>query len=70
MADSAFTVPSYEKYSAIRDKEGFSDYYVATGANITKSTFSDWKAGRSSPKIDKLLKIANFLDVAITDLLA
>lgn len=56
---------TYEIYSKIRDKLGFKDSAVATGAGITKSTFSDWKAGRYQPKDEKLQKIATFLGISV-----
>ena len=55
----------YEKYCKIRDQKGYRDSDVAKGAGITKSTFSDWKSGRSNPKNEKLIKIANFLEVPV-----
>lgn len=55
----------YEKYKKLRDKKGVSDYKVAKETGITKSTFSDWASGRSSPKIEKLQKIADFFGVSI-----
>ncbi|WMC91217.1 helix-turn-helix domain-containing protein [Kineothrix sp. MB12-C1] len=55
----------YEKYVKLRDERGFTDYGVAIGSDVTKSTFTDWKNGRSEPKLDKLIKIANFLGVTI-----
>jgi Predicted transcriptional regulators len=42
-----------------------SDYEVAKATQITKSTFSDWKTGRSNPKIDKLQKIAAYFGVSL-----
>lgn len=56
----------YKKYAKLRDKKSLTDYSVAVGAGVTKSTFTDWKNGRSEPKIDKLIKIANFLGVPVT----
>lgn len=50
----------YEKYVALRDEKGVTDYRVSMETGITKSTFTDWKNGRSYPKIDKLKKIADF----------
>lgn len=58
----------YANYCAIRDQRQMSDYAVAKAANITKSTFSDWKKGRSAPKLEKLRKIANVLGVTVDDL--
>lgn len=55
----------YELYSKIRNDRGFKDSDVAKGTGITKSTFSDWKSGRSKPSTEKLMKIADFLDTSI-----
>lgn len=60
---------TYEGYAEIRDKIGMTDYAVAKKSGVGKSTFSDWKNGRCSPKSDKLLKIAAALDISIEVLL-
>lgn len=59
----------YEIYCRLRDQKGFKDSDVARITGITKSTFSDWKSGRSNPKNDKLQKIADCLGVSISCLL-
>ena len=41
------------------------DSNVAALTGIGKSTFSDWKSGRSEPKNDKLQKIADCLGVSV-----
>ena len=56
---------AYERYCEIRDKCGLKDSDVAKGAGITKSTFSDWKAGRYTPKQDKMQKISDYLGVSV-----
>lgn len=55
----------YEKYAKLRDKKGITDYRVSEDTKITKSTFSDWKSGRSNPKIDKLKILADYFGVSI-----
>lgn len=55
----------YDRYCEIRDLKGLKDSNVAAGTGIGKSTFSDWKSGRSQPKQDKLQKIADFLNVSL-----
>lgn len=55
----------YEKYVKLRNKKGVTDYRVSEDTKITKSTFSDWKSGRSNPKIDKLKIIADYFGVSI-----
>lgn len=56
---------SYQKYVELRDSRGVSDYRVAIESGVNQSTFSDWKSGRSKPKIEKLIKIARFFEVPI-----
>lgn len=55
----------YEIYCQLRDSKGCKDADVAKATGITKSTFSDWKSGRSKPKGDKLRKIAEFFNVSV-----
>lgn len=59
----------YKKYVELRDGKGVTDYAVAKETGISKSTFSDWKNGRSKPKIDKLKKIAEYFNVPLEELL-
>lgn len=54
---------TYEEYAKIRDSKGLKDGRVAELAGIGRSTFSDWKSGRSVPKEAKLMKIAAALGV-------
>lgn len=55
----------YSKYVQLRDSKGLTDYKVSINTGITKSTFSDWKSGRSEPKLEKLAKLAEFFGVKI-----
>lgn len=55
----------YERYRVLRDLKNFSDSKIATLADVSRSTFSDWKSGRSNPRDDKLKKIANVLGVTL-----
>ena len=55
----------YEIYCKLRDERGLKDADVARETGITKSTFSDWKTGRSVPKDQKLKKLANFFGVSV-----
>ena len=41
------------------------DYRVASDTGITKSTFTDWKRGRSKPKAEKLKILADYFGVTI-----
>ena len=53
----------YKRYVELRDKKGVTDYKVSLETGIPKSTFSEWKSGRSNPKIEKLKKIADYFGV-------
>lgn len=55
----------YKNYAKIRDSKGLTDYAIAKGTGISSGTFGDWKKGNYQPKIDKLKKIADFLDVPL-----
>ena len=44
-------------------------YRVAKATGIPNSTFTDWKNGRSCPKADKLIKIADFFGLSLDGLL-
>lgn len=55
----------YKKYVELRDSKGLTDYKVSLDTGITKSTFSEWKNGRSEPKLVKLSKIADYFGVTV-----
>ena len=55
----------YSKYAALRDAQGITDYRVAKDLSITPSTLTDWKNGKSKPKVEKLMKIADYFNKPI-----
>jgi len=55
----------YKKYEELRNKEGITNYKVSEETGIPRSAFSDWKSGRSKPKVDKLQILANYFGVPI-----
>ena len=55
----------YDIYCKLRDQKGISDYQVSKETGVNRSTFSDWKSGRSIPKQEKLQKIADYFGVSI-----
>lgn len=58
----------YDEYAKIRDSKGLSDYAVAKGAGLGRSTLSDWKKGSHTPNLENMQKIAAFLGVTIEEL--
>lgn len=55
----------YENYCRIRDERGVTDYTVARGTGLSQSVFSDWKKGKSTPKTEKLLRIARYFGISL-----
>lgn len=53
----------YERYLELLKSTGVKSSDVAKATGIPPSTFSDWKRGKSSPKYEKLQKIANYFGV-------
>lgn len=56
---------SFLKVKALVDARGTTLYSVAKELGFASTVFSDWKSGKSMPKTDKLIKIANYLGVDI-----
>lgn len=59
---------SYTNYEKIRASRGLNDTQVSKMSGVPRATFSDWKAGRSKPKTDKLQLIAGVLQVSLPTL--
>ena len=56
---------SYHLFEELLKAEGSSVYRVARSTGIPASTFTDWRNGRSIPKVEKLKKIAAYFDVPL-----
>ncbi|WP_102412480.1 helix-turn-helix domain-containing protein [Beduinella massiliensis] len=56
----------YRKFEKLLESHGVTAYRVAHATGISTSTFSGWKNGRSSPKLDKLKRIADYFGVSIS----
>ncbi len=54
----------YEKFAQLLKEHNVSAYKVSKETGIATATLSDWKNGRSTPKIDKLQKIAEYFNVS------
>ena len=59
----------YEIFEQLLALKGVTAYQVAKATGIATATLSDWKRGRSTPKQDKLQKIADYFQVPLTYLL-
>ena len=60
----------YQTYRAIADEKGLSDCRVSRDVGLAQAVLSEWKSGKSQPKIDKLMKLAKYLDSSVEELLA
>ena len=60
----------YERFAELLKERGKrpSDLTEATG--ISSTVFSEWKSGKSQPKVDKLVKIARYLGTTVEYLVA
>ena len=56
---------SYENYTKLKETKGVNDFAVSKATGIAPATMSDWKNGRTEPKIDKLQKIAEYFNVSL-----
>ena len=55
----------YSKFAYLCKINKVKPYEVSKATGISTSTFSDWKSGRSKPKIEKLIKIADYFGVDV-----
>ena len=58
---------TYEKYTEFRDAKNLKDADVARRAGIQQSIFSDWKKGKSKPKVENMIKISDALEMDYRD---
>lgn len=55
----------YEKFAELLDKNNKTAYQVSKDTGIAQSVLSDWKTGRSKPKVDKLKVLVDYFGVNI-----
>lgn len=59
----------YDRFQAILDRKNLTAYNVAKNTGISTVTLTAWKQGKYTPKIDKLIKIAEYLDCDVKELM-
>ena len=59
----------YTRFEALLHAHNTTVYRVSKATGIAPSTFSDWKSGRSTPKADKLRRIADHFGISTDSLL-
>lgn len=55
----------YEQFEKLCKTKGVTPYRVCKETGLTTATISNWKAGRYTPKADKLQKIADYFGVTL-----
>lgn len=55
----------YKKFECLLVERNITPYKVSKTTGISTATLSDWKSGRSKPKVDKLKILAKYFDVPI-----
>ena len=60
---------NYARLEHLLAAHGVTVYQVSKATGISPSTFSDWKSGRSSPKADKLARLADYFGIGLDELL-
>ena len=55
----------YEIFSKLLEDRGVKAADVCRGTGLPSSLFSEWKRGKSTPKADKMKKIADFFGVTV-----
>ena len=59
----------YEAFRQLAEQRSMSIYRISKATGIPASTFTDWKNGRSSPKADKLLRIAELFGMGLEEMM-
>ena len=59
----------YGIFEQLLQKHHATVYRVSRATGIAPSTFSDWKNGRSTPKADKLIRIAAYFHLSLDEML-
>lgn len=59
----------YEIFEKLLMERGVTAYKVAKATGISTGSMTDWKKGRSAPKVDQLQKIADYFGVSVDYLL-
>lgn len=62
------SIAAYNRYAALRDERGVTDYRVSQDIGVFPSTFSNWKSGDYTPKLNTLLAIARLFNVSLEEL--
>lgn len=57
-----------EKIQKILDERGITPYKMCKETGIGTATYSSWKTKGTQPQIDKVIKIAEYLEISLDEL--
>lgn len=55
----------YEQFAKLCIERGIKPVQVSRDTGVSTATLSSWKAGRYTPKADKMMKLAKYFDVPV-----
>ena len=55
----------YRVFQKLCEDRGITPYKVAQDLGFSRGTFTDWKMGRSTPKMAKMAKVAEYFDCPV-----
>lgn len=59
----------YKNFENLLKEKNLTAYQVSKETGVATATLSEWKKGTYTPKLEKLLKIADYLGVPIEELI-
>lgn len=65
--EKARKYPSYLRFEEILCEKNITPYRVAKDLGISPMTLSDWKHDKSKPKLEKMIKISEYLGVEVEE---
>lgn len=63
--DNQDSINSYDIFEQLLKEKNITAYRISKDTGIAQSVLSAWKTGKSTPKLDKLKAIADYLGVSI-----
>lgn len=67
MSDKEQKLYLYQRYSVVRDLRGMKDVDVCRMTGVSQPTMSNWKNGKTIPKVESRKKIADLFGVPVTE---
>lgn len=55
----------YEKFEALLKERGITAYQVSKDTGIATATLTEWKNGKYTPKLNKLMILADYFEVPL-----